>query len=838
MKKLYVLLMVLGMGSMQFASAAGTVDRTDFGIIDFSTSINSVEAPPALFDGYPETKWLSDHADPTPWMTYEFSNGKAYAINSYAMTSANDQPGRDPLGWVLLGTNDVGEEEPEWIEVDHRTGISWSARFERQVFKFTNTVAYKMYKLQVTANGGQDFTQFSELELFQDGISRTAYADITWSSQYSWNEGGLRAFDNMAEEGNFTKWGTGGNNTTGWLQYQFLGGRAFALNGYTITSANDAPERDPRDWTIQGSHNGTDWDILDTQTGQMWMEGEDQMRYTTKEYSFTNHIAYPYYKIDITLNNGSGNLLSFAEMELLESQVPGSADIDYPEEAAIEVPKEALLEWIAGTDTGIVGQYVLIGKSPAEMEPLNDFNIVDNKKIYIPISASVASFDPSSSVLADTENTSIDELDLLNDDTGNLHTDTTYYWQIESALTKDGETNNAQDPNNIFSRVWRFTTESSVVTFNPDYPEDDFAFPGEEVSFEVKATDPLGGEIAYQWYIDGDGNPDTNSETALVDGPDYEGVNTPVLIVKNGTPGFYRCGATNASKETFSSYAQLYVKEKLAHWTLDKAVDNTVYVDITGNGNDAVVDGTPTFTDGIVDGDMVMDPVTDGAIDILDPNSTAKVSYTVTETVEGEDVEVEKGFNPGEITGRFSISTWINRKEVAEDVGINMIAAKRNGWAAPEDSLWQFMAIEGTHSFRMQSYGLTTVNTGSNVFTDDEWVHVAVTFNGTHARIYVNGVQEAVGVFQLAAGPDSIFRIGRNDSLTERFEGMIDDMQVFNFDLSAEEVVDLYYADSGIPTCIYGNPTADINQDCDVNLLDIGMLAGEWLDHGFYPDRP
>ncbi len=785
MKKLYLLLLVLGIGS-QVALAETVIDRTNFGVIDYSTSINAVEAPPALFDGYKETKWLSEGGDPLSWMTYEFQSGRSYAINSYAMTSANDASNRDPKSWILSGSNDGGTT---WTEVDHRTDEVWTARFERRVFKFTNTVPYKMYKLQITANYGEHFTQFSELELIQDGISRTAYSNVTWSSQWNWDEGGLRAFDNMQTDGNHTKWMAADGQTTGWLQYEFLGGRAYALNGYTITSANDWPSRDPRDWTFQGSFDGVTWEILDTQAGQYWQDGAEDYRYTPKTYTFDNNIAYPYYKLDITLNNGAGNTVALAEVELLERTLDGSATYVSPAEAAVEVETDSLLEWVAGTDSAIIGQYVHMGTSPDAMVALNADSM---------LAANATSFDPE------------------------LITDSTYYWQIEGALSSNSE---AGDPNNIWSRVWRFTTKTSVVTFNPDYPEDAFSFPGEEASFEVKAADPLGGEIAYQWFIDGDGNPDTNSESPLVNGADYEGVNTATLIVKNGTPGYYRCGATNTSgKTTYSDYARLYVKEKLAHWTLDSAdFDGTVYVDSTGNGNNATPDGPPVFTDGVVDDDLdASNAVTEGAITVLDPNSTASVGT----------------FNPGEDTGRFSVSAWVKRQENAENVGINMIVAKRDGWTASEESLWQFMAIESDHSFRMQSYGLSTVNTASNVFVDDEWVHVVVTFNGTHARIYVDGAQEAVGTFQLAAGTDATFRIGRNDSLTERFEGPIDDVQVFNFDLSAEEVVDLYFAETGTPKCIYGNPAADINGDCDVNILDIADLAGNWLDHGYYPDRP
>ena len=62
------------------------------------------------------------------------------------------------------------------------------------------------------------------------------------------------------------------------------------------TSANDAAERDPQDWTLQGSNDGNDWTTLDTQTGQSFAE-----RFQTKQYDVANdQPRTSYYRLDIT----------------------------------------------------------------------------------------------------------------------------------------------------------------------------------------------------------------------------------------------------------------------------------------------------------------------------------------------------------------------------------------------------------------------------------------------------------------------------------------------------------------------------------------------------------
>jgi predicted alpha-1,2-mannosidase len=95
---------------------------------------------------------------------------------------------------------------------------------------------------------------------------------------------------------------------TGWVRFELS--EPVAVVDYALTSANDAPTRDPRDWTLQGSNDGENWTTLDTRTDQTFAE-----RFETKEYRFDNDQAYRYYRLDITRNSGSG-LLQLAEVQL------------------------------------------------------------------------------------------------------------------------------------------------------------------------------------------------------------------------------------------------------------------------------------------------------------------------------------------------------------------------------------------------------------------------------------------------------------------------------------------------------------------------------------------
>jgi len=70
---------------------------------------------------------------------------------------------------------------------------------------------------------------------------------------------------------------------------------------YTLTSANDAEDRDPRAWVFEGSNDDVNWDELDRRFNFFF---ED--RYQLKVFSFQNTTAYKYYRIDISEVNGSG----------------------------------------------------------------------------------------------------------------------------------------------------------------------------------------------------------------------------------------------------------------------------------------------------------------------------------------------------------------------------------------------------------------------------------------------------------------------------------------------------------------------------------------------------
>lgn len=117
-------------------------------------------------------------------------------------------------------------------------------------------------------------------------------------------ETATQAFDTLTG----TKWFNAGAGPAGWLRYSF-GGPQLTVVRYDLTSANDVPGRDPRNWQFQGSQDGNSWTTLDTRSGETF-----PARYQTRSYSITNSTAYAWYRLNITANNGDASGLQLAEL--------------------------------------------------------------------------------------------------------------------------------------------------------------------------------------------------------------------------------------------------------------------------------------------------------------------------------------------------------------------------------------------------------------------------------------------------------------------------------------------------------------------------------------------
>ncbi|MBL4631648.1 MAG: discoidin domain-containing protein, partial [Paraglaciecola sp.] len=297
-------------------------------IITARNRIGDGEAETMAFDGDINTKWL-DHNDwagaPTvedpSWLQIQFA--EVHAVSSLFITSANDGPERDPENFDLLASNDG----VTWVNLASFIGESFDERFERKEFGFSNGLEYSYYRLNITKNKGDNtLMQLAEIQLVGPIYPSVDHTDpvgtgtITARNRIGDGEAETFAFDNDPN----TKWldhndwaGAPTVEDPSWVQIDFPA--AVAVNVLAITSANDAPERDPENFTLVGSNDaGVTWTVLADFIGESFDE-----RLERRLLSVDNVLAYSTYRLNITKNKGDNTLMQVAEFELIGPILPG-----------------------------------------------------------------------------------------------------------------------------------------------------------------------------------------------------------------------------------------------------------------------------------------------------------------------------------------------------------------------------------------------------------------------------------------------------------------------------------------------------------------------------------
>lgn len=151
--------------------------RTTFPSINYSKDITSeatlsvsnensggstaAEGSSRLTDSYYNTKFFLGSYPTTFWAQLTFPTAKV--INTYSITSGNDLPDRDPKNWKLMGSNNGST----FVQVDIRSNETFASRNQTKKYSFSNTNAYKYFRLQITGNNGSPDLQLSEWRLLQ-----------------------------------------------------------------------------------------------------------------------------------------------------------------------------------------------------------------------------------------------------------------------------------------------------------------------------------------------------------------------------------------------------------------------------------------------------------------------------------------------------------------------------------------------------------------------------------------------------------------------------------------------------------------------------------------------
>jgi len=162
---------------------------------------------------------------------------------------------------------------------------------------------------------------------------------------------------------------------------------------------------------------------------------------------------------------------------------------------------------------------------------------------------------------------------------------------------------------------------------------------------------------------------------------------------------------------------------------------------------------------------------------------------------DGSDEYVDLGTSAGNFnnTDSFSVSAWINANTLNSTnrcIVNRVTGSQANGWE---------MRITTANKVRfiLASTDANYNGQDTTVLSTNTWYHVVGTWNGSDAKIFLNGVEDTstpitqnsvgtiTGTRTLAVGANAI-------TSSSYFPGSIDDVRIYNRALTAQEVKELY----------------------------------------------
>ncbi|MEN6309477.1 MAG: LamG domain-containing protein [Anaerohalosphaeraceae bacterium] len=413
--------------------------------------------------------------------------------------------------------------------------------------------------------------------------------------------------------------------------------------------------------------------------------------------------------------------------------------------------------------------------------------------------------------------------------------DTTYYWRVDTRL-------NDAEPNDVDEGIiWSFSTSipvpANVVAHR------DIVKPDETDGVITVTFDSFNDELSYQWYLDYDVNT-SGDEVALSDGSDYSGVNTDTLTVispaagdpaSGGDEGFYVCDVTNRGGTTRSTSARLVLGRLVNHYALEGDL-----TDSASGYNASLITGAaePQWPAGHVGSYAVGLYDRQAAIVDLEqfPSSPYPVTseFTITAWVYANSAagwgSIVKHWNGGINGGMFHLG--LDSSGTKLDLQIeqeNGVCARISDQSTFPTGQWQFVAAVADGS------SIRLYRMGADEATNRNFEIAATTYNGTLNY----GITRWMAIGCKPAPEGSGADPGADTGVAGFWNGMLDDIQIYNYGLNAEEVAGIF----GASVCLYSNNPADsrylntrldFNADCKVDLGDFMELASHWLTTGLY----
>ena len=389
------------------------------------------------------------------------------------------------------------------------------------------------------------------------------------------------------------------------------------------------------------------------------------------------------------------------------------------------------------------------------------------------------------------------------DPSPDLAINTIYYWRVDTRYDA------AVEPNEVVQgAVWSFDTNMKPL-INSE-PEDALVFDTENAVFTVVAQDLSGSGLTYQWYKDPD--PAGTGDEVIMPGQ----TNSTLTInasLSLSDEGYYICEVSNIGGSVWTRSARLVIKRLVNHYAFDgDAVDSE-------SGYNGTIYGTPAFVPGIV-GSHAIELFGSEGVGLTLFNDAAYPNA-------GQEI---------------TVSAWVYADTLSPGASIF------KNWTDHGEGGLLYFGIDGNGTY-LQALTNTTgqfigLDDATSVFATGQWQLVTFVYDGSEAILYRNGAQvdattlsglldmhlPYVGIGYIPSDVDG----SPSATTPDYWDGKIDDVRVYNYGVSPEEIAQLYYDVTGIATCLNA-PIYDLDGDCVVSLADFAKIADAWLTCGLYP---
>jgi regulation of enolase protein 1 (concanavalin A-like superfamily) len=193
--------------------------------------------------------------------------------------------------------------------------------------------------------------------------------------------------------------------------------------------------------------------------------------------------------------------------------------------------------------------------------------------------------------------------------------------------------------------------------------------------------------------------------------------------------------------------------------------------DSSGNGHDGVLAGNATYPIAYVNG----------------PTGFGK--GLLFEGTQGHQYVDLGTFNPSEKTGKLSVALWA-KWDGLSTAWQGLVGKRTDVWDRTH-MMWQIEANQTDGSLRFQREGLDVV-LQSTAPAVGQWVHIAVTFDGTTAIGYINGVRAVSAAFSFGTGRDAPIQFGADTfGGGNAYNGALDEVRMYDVVLTPAEVAAL-----------------------------------------------